>query len=71
MVILKFISKKVVFFPKNEQVPSQNLKFILKKQKTVLHMVILEFTYPDPQLHQIFKPIRLLFCRKSSCSDLS
>ena len=47
------------------------LKLIVKKQKTLLHIVMLEFVYPDPQLHQIFKPIRLLFCTKSSCSDLS
>ena len=51
--------------------PRKNLKFILKKQKIVVHRGILDFVHPDPQLHQTFKPITLLFCTTSSCSDLS
>ena len=42
----------------NEHIPRTNFKLVHKKQKTVLHMVILEFVYPDPQLRQILKPIR-------------
>ena len=40
----------------------QEMKFRHKKQKIVLPMVILEFGYPSPQLHQTLKPIRDLFC---------
>ena len=37
-------------------------KVLDENPKIVLHMVILELGYPDPQLHQILKPIRELSC---------
>ena len=50
------------FFTQKEHPAPQEMKLRHKKQKIVLPMVILEFGYPSPQLHQILKPIRELFC---------
>ena len=50
------------FFTQKEHPAPQEMKFRHKKQKIVLPMVILEFGYPSPQLHQTLKPIRDLFC---------
>ena len=56
------ISKYCIFFTQKEHPAPQEMKFRHKKQKIVLPMVILEFGYPSPQLHQTLKPIRELFC---------
>ena len=50
------ISKTVIFFPKNEHLPDPKPEVLHKILKTVLPI------NPDSQLHQIFKPIRKLFC---------
>ena len=50
------------FFTQNDHPAPQKMKFRHKKQKIVLPMVILEFGYPSPQLHQILKPIIKFFC---------
>ena len=56
------ISKSWIFFTQKEHPAPQKMKLRHKKQKIVLPMVILEFGYPSPQLHQTLKPIRDLFC---------
>ena len=38
------------------------MKLRHKKLKIVLAMVILDYGYPSPQLHQTLKPMRELFC---------
>ena len=52
----------LIFFTQKEHPTPQEMKLRHKKQKIVLPIVILEFGYPSPQLHQILKPIRELFC---------
>ena len=52
------------FAPGNRQVWSQ----FSKNRPTCCDF---EIFFPDPQLHQIFKPIRHLLCTFSSCSVLS
>ena len=51
-------------FTQNEHLPAQRffLKVLDENPKTVLPAVILKKKIPDPQLHQIFKPIRKFFC---------
>ena len=49
-------------FTQKEHPAPQEMKLRHKKQKIVLPMLILEFGYPSPQLHQILKPMRELFC---------
>ena len=49
-------------FTQKEHPASQKMKFIAKKQKTVVHVGILEFVFPQPQLYQNFKSTRKLLC---------
>ena len=54
--------KKKNKFDHKEHSPAKKKKFIHKKQKIVLHIVILELVYSDPQLHQILKLIIKFLC---------
>ena len=38
-----------------------------EKTESIFHIVILELVDPNPQLHQILKPVKLLFCTDSFC----
>ena len=49
--------------PKRAPNPEKN-EVLDEKTKTVVRIVNLELVYPQPQLDQILKPIRILFCTK-------
>ena len=56
------IWKYCISFTQKEHPAPQEMKLRHKKLKIVLAMVILDFGYPSPQLHQTLKPMRELFC---------
>ena len=55
-------SEILYFFPQKEHPAPKILKFIYKKQKIVIPIVILEYEYPSPQLHHNLKPMKDSFC---------
>ena len=58
-----FYKKKLKNIPKKTPSTEKN-KVLDEKTKIVVRMVNLELVYPKPQLDQILKPIRILFCTK-------
>ena len=58
------LNQNFEIFIQNEQKPGQSFffKVLDENQKIVLNMGILKKKNLDPQLHQIFKPIRKFFC---------
>ena len=56
---LKNLKKMPFFYSKRPPIPAKT-EVLHENLKTVLPMVILKYVL-DPQLHQIFKPIRKCF----------